>query len=144
MLMKMFVTAIMMSTLIFAADEEVFNLKLNMLKLNVKLGQAREALIRDERESSLRSFAQLKTDVRELLSNKERIESLLPEGKRQKSEIALDAAKRITDNIEIIEDAFGENKRQLSPLKRQATAQRAYTSIEIACFHCHNLVRDQQ
>ena len=125
------------------AEEETFNLRLNMLKLNVKLGQAREAMIRNEIGPSLRALGQLKTEVHDLLSNKNRIEALLPKEKQRKSYIAVEAAKRIAENIEIIEDAFGENKNNLSLDKRRATAQRAYTSIEIACFHCHNLVRDQ-
>lgn len=123
-------------------EEDTFNLRLNMLKLNIKVGQAREGMIRNERQAILREVGHLKTEVHDLLSNKERIESLLPPEKRSKSDIAIEAAKRIVDNIEVIEDAYGPNKRKLSELKRRVAAQRAYTSIEIACFHCHNLVRD--
>ena len=123
--------------------EEAFNLKINMLKLNAELGEAREAMIRNEQKESLSALKRLKGDVRDLLSNKNRIESLLPKEKKRKSYIALEAAKRIAENIEIIEDVFGENKNKLSQLKREAAAQRAYTSIEMACFHCHNLVRDE-
>ena len=123
--------------------EEQFNLKYNMLMLNAQMGEAREYMIRNNREEALKVFKSLKTEVHDLLSNKKKIESLLPPEKKNKSDIALESAKMIIDNIELIEDAYGENKRELSPLKRQIKAQRAYTSIELACFHCHNLVRDQ-
>ena len=126
-----------------SAEEETFNLKLNMLKINVELERARGAMIRNEIGPALRELGNLKKDVHDLLSNKSRIEAMLPKEKRNKSYIALDAAQRITENIEIIEDAFGENKQDLSRMKRRVAAQRAYTHIEIACFHCHNLVRDE-
>jgi hypothetical protein len=126
-----------------SADEEAFNLKLNMLKINVELERARGAMIRNEIGPALRELGNLKKDVHDLLSNQSRIEALLPKEKRNRSYIALDAAKRIQENIEVIEDAFGENKNDLSHIKRRVAAQRAYTHIEIACFHCHNLVRDE-
>ena len=126
------------------AGDETFNLKYNMNKINVELDQARAGMIRNEIGLALKSLGRLKADVHDLLSNKERIESLLPVEKKNKSDIAIEAARRIAENIEIIEDAFGPNKRELnSRLKRRVAAQRAYTAIEIACFHCHNLVRDQ-
>jgi len=124
--------------------EEQFNLKYNMLKLNADMGEARERMIRNDKAGALDVFKRLKTEVHDLLSNKQKIESLLPPGKKQKSNIALESAKTIVENIELIEDAYGKNERQLSDLKRQVKAQRAYTSIELACFHCHNLVRDEQ
>ncbi|WP_345971340.1 hypothetical protein WCX72_05675 [Sulfurimonas sp. HSL1-6] len=125
-----------------AADQK-FNLKFNMLKLNAEMGSARESMIRNDRAEALKVFKRLKTEVHDLLSNKEKIESMLPPEKKQKSSIALESAKLIAENIELIEDAYGENTRDLTPRKRQIKAQRAYTSIELACFHCHNLVRDE-
>jgi hypothetical protein len=126
-----------------SSAEEPFDLKYNMLKLNAEMGAARERMIRNDREGALEVFKRLKTEVHDLLSNKSKIESLLPPEKKHKSHIAVEAAKTIVDSIELIEDAYGENRRQLSALKRQIKAQRAYTTIEIACFHCHNLVRDE-
>lgn len=123
--------------------QEQFNLKDNMLMLNAEMGSIREEMIRNHKKEALEGFKRLKTEVHDLLSNKKRIESLLPPEKKNKSDIALESAKMIAENIELIEDVYGENKRQLSPLKRQIKAQRAYTSIELACFHCHNLVRDE-
>ncbi|MHC3994367.1 hypothetical protein ACXWTF_06020 [Thiomicrolovo sp. ZZH C-3] len=125
------------------AAEQKFNLKFNMLKLNAEMGEARENMIRNDRVEALKVFKRLKTEVHDLLSNKEKIESMLPPEKKQKSNIALESAKMIAENIELIEDAYGENTRDLTPRKRQIKAQRAYTSIELACFHCHNLVRDE-
>jgi hypothetical protein len=126
------------------AAAEQFDLKYNMLKLNAEMGEARERMIRNDRVGALEVFKRLKTEVHDLLSNKNKIESLLPPEKKHKSHIAVESAKTIVDNIELIEDAYGENRRQLSALKRQIKAQRAYTTMEIACFHCHNLVRDEQ
>jgi NTP pyrophosphatase (non-canonical NTP hydrolase) len=139
--MNMLAAAIALSATLCAA-EEAFDLKINMLKLNAEVGEAREAMIRNEKEAALDAFRRLKADANELLSNKSKIESLLPAEKRNKADVAVESARKIAKNVEIIEDAFGANKRNVSPLKRQATAQRAYTSIEVACFHCHNLVRD--
>lgn len=141
-------TTVMLALLaVFAQQctaEERFDLKYNMLKLNAEMGEARERMIRNDRTGALEVFKRLKTEVHDLLSNKSKIESLLPPEKKHKSDIAVESAKTIAENIEFIEDAYGENKRQLSPIKRQIKAQRAYTTIEIACFHCHNLVRDEQ
>lgn len=128
---------------VICSAEDAFNLKFNMLKLNAELGEVREKMIRNDREGTLDSLGRLKKDVNDLLSNRGKIEALLPAAKRDKADVAVEAAGRIAENIEIIEDAFGANKRSMSALKVQAIAQRAYTSIEIACFHCHNLVRDQ-
>ncbi len=127
-----------------SAAEEPFNLKINMLMLNAKVGEARESMIRNDKAGALDALKQLKTDVHDLLSNKEMIESLLPPEKKHKSYIAVEAARKIEDNIAIIEKAYTDDDSTLPLLKRQASAQRAYTSIEMACFHCHNLVRDQE
>ncbi|MDX1294859.1 MAG: hypothetical protein R3302_01240 [Sulfurimonadaceae bacterium] len=141
MRVKTVLSALVISAAVLAA-EEAFDLKINMLKLNAEVGEAREAMIRNEKEAALDAFRRLKADANDLLSNKSKIESLLPADKKNKADIAVESARKIAQNVDIIEDAFGENRRNLSPLKRQATAQRAYTSIEVACFHCHNLVRD--
>jgi len=136
--------ALVLSTAVCSAEEEeTFNLKMNMLKLNVELGKAREAMVRNEIGSAIRAFKALKTEAHDLLSNQDRIEALLGEERKHQSYLALEAAKRIGESIEIIEDAFGANKNDLSNLKRRVAAQRAYTAIETACFHCHNLVRDK-
>lgn len=124
--------------------EEKFNLKFNMLTLNAELGEIRERMIRNDKKGALEGIKRLKVEAHDLLSNKKKIESLLPPAKRHKSYIALESAKVIADNIEVIEDAYGANTRQLNDVQRQVKAQRAYTSIELACFHCHNLVRDQE
>lgn len=124
--------------------EEAFNLKFNMLKLNAELGEVRERMIRNDKAGALDVLKRLKVEAHDLLSNKSKIESLLPPEKRHKSGVALESAQIIADNIWVIEDAYGENTRKLTPLKRQVKAQRAYTSIELACFHCHNVVRDQE
>jgi len=126
------------------AAEQKFDLKYNMLMLNAQMGEAREYMIRNNKQEALEVFIRLKKEVHDLLSNKSKIESLLPPEKKNRSNIALESANMIMDNIEVIEDAYGDNKRDLTPLKRQVKAQRAYTSIELACFHCHNLVRDQE
>ena len=141
MRVKTVLSALVISAAALAA-EEAFDLKINMLKLNAEVGEAREAMIRNEKEAALDALRRLKADANDLLSNKSKIESLLPADKKNKADIAVESARKIAQNVDIIEDAFGENRRNLSPLKRQATAQRAYTSIEVACFHCHNLVRD--
>jgi len=138
------ITALLAMSVQLCAAEQTFDLKYNMLMLNAQMGEAREYMIRNNKKESLEVFIRLKKEVHDLLSNKSKIESLLPPEKKNRSDVALESAKMIMDNIEVIEDAYGDNKRDMSPLKRQIKAQRAYTSIELACFHCHNLVRDQQ
>jgi len=141
---KVMMTALLALSVPLCAADKKFDLKYNMLKLNAEMGSARESMIRNDREEALEIFKRLKTEVHDLLSNKKKIESLLPPSKKHKSNIAVESAKTIVENIELIEDAYGANTRELSPLRRQVKAQRAYTSIELACFHCHNLVRDEQ
>jgi len=142
MLKVVMIALVAMGVQLMAAEQK-FNLKFNMLKLNAEMGEAREYMIRNDRVEALKVFKRLKTEVHDLLSNKEKIESMLPPEKKQKSNIALESAKMIAENIELIEDAYGPNTRDLTPRKQQIKAQRAYTSIELACFHCHNLVRDE-
>jgi len=144
MMRKMMTAVLLAASVQLCAAEQKFDLKYNMLTLNAEMGAARESMIRNDRKGALEVFKRLKVEVHDLLSNKSKIESLLPPEKKNKSSIALESAKMIAENIEFIEDAYGPNTRDLSPLKRQIKAQRAYTSIEIACFHCHNLVRDEQ
>ena len=124
------------------AAQAEFDLKDNMLKLNAELWEVQQGFITNNKEGVKDAIKRFSKDAHDLLSNKSKIEKMLPEGKRHKANMAVNAARKIAKNIQIIEDAI-ENKRNEPMLKRQEDAQRAYTYIELACFHCHNLVRDQ-
>lgn len=133
-----FITLLTMAT---AANAE-FDLKDNMLKLSTELSEVQQGFMTNNTDGVKDAVKRLSEDTHNLLSNKSKIEKMLPENKRHKAKVAVNAARKIARNVQIIEDAIA-NKRNEPLLMRQKEAQRAYTYIEMACFDCHNIVRDK-
>lgn len=119
-----------------------YDLKSNMLKLNVELSEIQQGIMTSNEEALADAVARFVKDADDLLSNKDKIAEMLPAGKKHKANIAVNTAHIIDVNVQIIEDSLS-NKHNLSKVRRKEDAQRAYTYIEHACFNCHNLVRDQ-
>jgi len=122
-----------------------FDLKANMMKLNVELNELQRGLIKGKQkkvEVTLESFAK---DAAELLGDRDNMMKMLPKdmkNKKHKVNIAIDSARKIDVGVKNIREALA-NKEGVSIRKRQAKAQEAYLNIVNACFKCHNLVRDK-
>ena len=125
--------------------EAKFDLKANMIKLNVELNELQRGLIKGKEkkvEVTLEDFAK---DADALLGDRDNMMDMLPKdmkNKKHKVNIAIESARKINVNVENIREALA-NKDGLSIRKRQAQAQEAYLNIVNACFKCHNLVRDK-
>jgi len=138
------ILALLISSTALAAQEK-FDLKANMIKLNVELNELQRGLIKGKRkkvEVTLESFAK---DANDLLGDRDQMMSLLPKemkNKKHKVNIAIESARKMKVGVRNIRQAL-KNKEGLSVRKRHAKAQAAYINIVNACFKCHNLVRDK-
>lgn len=122
-----------------------FDLKRNMMKLNVHLSGLQRGFIKSDKKTILNALKNLETESHALLSDKDNLIKLLPKkmkNKRHKVNIAFDSARKIKYNAKVIRDIM-DNKKKMSTIKKQAIAQEAYGEIVNACFKCHNLVRDK-
>lgn len=136
------ITAGLMTLLMSATALNAYDLKSNMLKLNTELSEIQQGIMTSNEAALADAVDRFVKDADELLSNKDKIAAMLPKGKKNKANIAVNTAHIIDVNIQIIKDSL-TNKYNLPHVRRQEDAQRAYTYIEHACFNCHNLVRDQ-
>ena len=112
-----------------------------MLLLNAELNEVQQGFITSNKEGVSDAIKRFAKDAKELLGNKEKIAAMLPKGKKHKANEALNSARIIAHNVQIIEDAIANKYNQSERVQREE-AQRAYTYIEHACFNCHNIVRD--
>ena len=119
-----------------------YDLKKNMYWLNEELLKVQQGFMRSDPKMVSTAILTFKKDAQELLGNRKEIHRLLPKGKKKKVNEAMEAAKIIALSAQVIIDEI-ENKEKHSALRRRENAQSAYTAIEFACFHCHNLVRDK-
>ncbi len=118
-----------------------FDLKSNMLMLNAELNEVQQGFITSNEAGVSDAIKRFAKNANDLLGNKDKIAAMLPKGKEHKATEAVNSARIIAHNVQIIEDAIS-NKHNLSERVRREEAQRAYTYIEHACFNCHNIVRD--
>lgn len=138
---------------------EKFDLRTNMMKLNVEMIELQRGLIEGSQKKVESVLENFEKDTNELLGNKgediseeyknkmhrEKMMAILPddlENKKHKVSIAIENSRKIESGISFIREAL-ENKDGLSMVKRQIKAQEAYLEIVNACFNCHNLVRDK-
>jgi hypothetical protein len=122
--------ALALSTSVSASEE----LKVNMHKLNNDMIQMQAAFIEGNKDKALKAVTALEEESHRLFDKESDIKKMLPEDKRFKSRIAVTTASIIQNNIAVIKDSMGNERRE--------TAQNAYLDIQRACMHCHNLVRD--
>jgi len=118
-----------------------FDLKSNMLMLNAELNEVQQGFMTSNQEGVSNAIKRFAKNAQDLLGNKDKFASMLPKGKEHRATEALNSARIISHNVQIIEDAIA-NKHNVSERKRREESQRAYTYIEHACFNCHNIVRD--
>ena len=109
--------------------------------LNAELNEVQQGFITSNEAGVADAIKRFSKDAEHLLGNKEHIAAMLPKGKENKANEAVNSARIIAHNVQIIEDAI-VNKYKQSEKVRREEAQRAYTYIEHACFNCHNIVRD--
>jgi len=156
------VLALVLATSSFGASND-FDLKANMMKLNVELIEIQRGLMKGDQkrvEVTLKSFS---TDVKDLLgdngknmidiseemknkAHRLKMTQILPDNLKHikhKVSVAMKSSRDIQAGIRSIRLAL-DNKDELSFKKRQAKAQEAYTDIVNSCFKCHNLVRDKK
>ena len=140
MLKKLLLTTFV--TFSLSSSLSAYDLKSNMLLLEAELSEVQRTFITSDMKGvneSIQRFAKLSV---ELLGNKEKFKSMLPDSKKNKANEAVMAAQIIKHNVDIILAEIA-NKHNHSDTRRREEAQRAYTYIEHACFRCHNLVRDK-
>lgn len=135
------IVAIGLVTLLFSSLS-AYDLKSNMLLLNAELSEVQRGFISSDQSGVEESVKRFAKHAQDLLGNKEKFSSMLPEKKKNKANEAVMSAQIISHNVQIILDAI-ENKHNQSGQVRREEAQRAYTYIEHACFRCHNIVRDE-
>jgi len=121
------------------------DLRANMMRLNVELNEIQRGFIKSSQKKILVHLEAFAKNADDLLADRDNMIKMLPKdmkNKKHKVNIAVESARKIKYNVTTIKEAI-ENKDKLSIIKRQATAQEAYTNIVNACFKCHNLVRDK-
>ena len=138
---------------------ENFDLRSNMMKLNVELIELQRGLISGNQKKVESILDNFEKDVDDLLGDnlsvsqeirntmhRSKMMELLPKdmkNKKHKVSIAMESSRKIETGVRLIREALA-NKDGLSIQKRHIKAQEAYLDIANACFRCHNLVRDKK
>ncbi len=138
---KRALTAGLIALALSTTSLSAFDLKSNMLMLNAELNEVQQGFMTSNEAGVSDAIKRFAKDAKDLLGNKDKIASMLPKGKEHKANEAVNSARIIAHNVQIIQDAIA-NKHKQSERVRREEAQRAYTYIEHACFNCHNIVRD--
>lgn len=118
-----------------------FDLRSNMMMLNAELNEVQQGFMTSNEAGVADAIERFAKDANDLLGSQEKFAAMLPKGKENRAKEAVNSAKVIAHNVQIIQDSIA-NKHQRSEKVRREEAQRAYTYIEHACFNCHNIVRD--
>lgn len=139
MLKKKFVSLVFslgLITSVVANDE----LKGEMRIIADSLSKAQMGFFSNNKAAALSSLEKLRGDVKKTIGDEEKIISLLPDELKYKSSIAVNSARLIERNIDLIEEIL--KKKNIRMINRQMTTQKALQDIQAQCFRCHNLVRD--
>jgi hypothetical protein len=124
----------------FVANVNASDLKHDMSSLSSTLSAVRYGFLTNNKEKAIEALAKFKKSVDTTLGDKETITKLLPEALKYKADIAINSAEMIDKYIEEINTIAVD--KNITPIKAQMQAQKAYLNIEAQCFRCHNLVRD--
>ena len=138
---------------------EKFDLRSNMMKLNVELIELQRGLISGNQKKVETILDGFEKDVDDLLGDnlsvsqeirnamhRSKMMELLPKdmkNKKHKVNIAMESSRKIETGVRLIRESL-INKNNCSAQKRHIKAQEAYLDIVNACFKCHNLVRDRK
>ncbi len=140
-----------------------FDLKANMMKLNVELVEIQRGLMSGSQKKVEVTLDSFEIDVSDLLGDngkdmkniskemknkayRAKMMRLLPEdmkNKKHKVSVAMESARKIKVGMRNLREAL-KNNEELSIRKRQIKTQESYLNIVNACFMCHNLVRDKK
>jgi len=143
--------------------ENKFDLKANMMKLNVELVELQRGLMKGDQKKVEVILDSFETDVSDLLGDngknmkdispemknkayRNKMMTLLPQemkNKKHKVSVAMKSGRKIKVGVRHMREAL-DNKEGLSLIKRQMKVQTAYLDITNACFKCHDLVRDKK
>ena len=138
MLKKTLVSVVVSLGLVSSLSADSLKGKMDMMANS--MSSIQYAYLANNREMAIQALAGLKKTVDSALSSEDYIRKMLPKALKQRSSIAINSARLISENISKIEAIAVDKK--TSAIKREMKAQEAFANIQEQCFRCHNLVRD--
>lgn len=117
-----------------------YDLKTNMNLLSAAMSDVQRGFLTNDNASTLIALDKFQKEVDDLLGDRENIEKLLPQDKKQKASMATNTATLMDKYANEIRTVL--NDKEMKMIDRQNKTQKAFLNIQGQCFRCHNMVRD--
>jgi len=122
------------SLMAIGASAGEYDLKIDMHKLDDSMMKVQNAFITGDVKGATAAAKELDANNKAIFSNSDKVKDMLPAGKGQFANIAMNYSKNIDKaTTALIEDIEA---------KKLDKAQSEFLNAMKACMNCHNLVRD--